>query len=98
ATVMGLSYDWSALSNKVDSMAAQGSTNQTVGLQWGWQIMTQGNRMNPPRLPADTARYVILLSDGLNTQSRYHGDGSNHDTTVDGRMDTVCDNVKADHI
>ncbi|MBV9063377.1 MAG: hypothetical protein JOY77_10695, partial [Alphaproteobacteria bacterium] len=32
ATVMALGYDWNALSSKVDSMQAQGSTNQTIGL------------------------------------------------------------------
>jgi len=38
---------------------------------------------------------MILLSDGLNTQDRWYGDGSNQSTSVDGRMNTVCANVKA---
>ena len=96
ATVMGLSYDWSSLNSKVDSMAAQGSTNQTVGLAWGWQALTQGDPLRAPPLPKHTARYMILLSDGLNTQDRWHGDGANHSTSVDDRMAKVCDNVKAD--
>jgi Flp pilus assembly protein TadG len=95
ATVMGLSYDWASLNSKVDSMAAQGSTNQTVGLAWGWQALAQGDPLHAPALPKDTARYMILLSDGLNTQDRWHGDGADHDTSVDARMTKVCDNVKA---
>src|SRR5262249_1723766 len=38
--VMGLSYDWTALNNKVTSMVANGSTNQAIGLAWGWQSLT----------------------------------------------------------
>jgi hypothetical protein len=76
-------------------MAAQGSTNQTVGLAWGWQALAQGDPLHAPALPKDTARYIILLSDGLNTQDRWHGDGADHDTSVDARMTKVCDNVKA---
>lgn len=95
ATVMALSYDWTALNNKVTSMAAQGSTNQTVGLAWGWQAQTSGVPLSPPPLSADTMQFVIVLSDGLNTQDRFYGDGSTHNTNIDNRMDAVCDNVKA---
>ena len=95
---MGLSYDWPSLNSKVDSMAAQGSTNQTVGLSWGFQALTQGDPLHAPALPKNTARYMILLSDGLNTQDRWHGDGANHDAGVDARMAKVCDNVKADGV
>ena len=63
---------------RVDAMVAGGSTNQTIGLVWGWHAMSQGNPMNPPALPSNTSRYIIILSDGLNTQDRWYGDGSNH--------------------
>src|SRR5207253_1276710 len=33
--LMGLSYAWNALSSKVNSMTANGSTNQAIGLAWG---------------------------------------------------------------
>ncbi len=38
---------------------------------------------------------MILLSDGLNTQDRWYGDGSNQSTQVDGRMSTACTNLKS---
>ena len=95
ATVMGLNYDWSGLSTKVDSMQAAGSTNQTIGLAWGWQAQTAGTPLSPPPLHSDTAQFLVILSDGLNTQDRYYGDGSNQSTSVDGRMSQVCSNAKS---
>ncbi|MBV8799151.1 MAG: pilus assembly protein TadG, partial [Alphaproteobacteria bacterium] len=94
ATVMALGYDWNALSSKVDSMQAQGSTNQTIGLDWGWMAQTHGQPLNPPTLKNDTMQFLIILSDGLNTQDRWYGDGSNQSTSVDARMSKVCNNAK----
>lgn len=95
ATVMGLSYDWSSLSSKVDSMNAAGSTNQPIGLAWGWMAQTSGNPLSPPALHADTQQFLIILSDGLNTQDRWAGDGSNQSTSVDNRMSLVCSHAKS---
>ena len=95
ATVMGLSYDWSGLSTKVDSMQAAGSTNQPIGLAWGWMAQTAGNPMNPPPLHSDTQQFLVILSDGLNTQDRWSGDGSNQATAVDSRMSLVCTHAKS---
>jgi Flp pilus assembly protein TadG len=95
ATVMPLSYDWTALNNKINSMVASGTTNQTIGLTWGWQALTQGDPFNPAPPPKNTAQIIILLSDGLNTQDRWYGDGSNHSTSVDNRMALACANAKA---
>ena len=93
-----LSYDWSALGTEVDAMVAGGSTNQTIGLAWGWHALSQGDPLNAPALPANTARYIIILSDGLNTQDRWYGNGSTQSTSVDNRMSAVCTNAKADGI
>jgi hypothetical protein len=38
---------------------------------------------------------IVLLSDGLNTQNRFAGDGSNQSTAVDNRMALACANAKA---
>jgi Flp pilus assembly protein TadG len=96
--ILGLSYDWTALTAEIDGMVAVGSTNQTIGLVWGWQALTQGLPMSPPTLPDDTSRIIILLSDGLNTQNRWSGNGSDQSTAVDARMALACANAKADGI
>jgi hypothetical protein len=86
--VMGLTYDWTSLGTLVDNMVANGSTNQPIGLAWGWLSLVGGG---PFAVPAFDPTYqykqvIILLSDGLNTQDRWYGDGSATSTAVDGRM------------
>jgi len=61
-----------------------------------------GSPYGAPTVPSDTTRYMIILSDGLNTQDRCYGDGSTENTTADGNIDTreksTCDAAKADGI
>ena len=100
--MMGLSYDWTSMNSLVDAMSPNGSTNQPIGLVWGWQSLVGGG---PLVAPATTNGYtyqkiIILLSDGLNTQDRWYGNGSNVSTSVDGRMlasngTGTCANIKA---
>jgi hypothetical protein len=85
----------------VDGLYPAGSTNQPIGLVWGWQSLVGGGPFTmPAKDPAYTYREVIiLLSDGLNTQDRWYGDGSNLSTQVDGRMwvtggNGTCKNIK----
>ena len=94
--MMGLSYDWTALNSKVDAMAANGSTNQAIGLQWAWQSLTAAPFTIPAMNPSKVYKQVIiLLTDGLNTQDRWYGDGSHTSTQVDARQKILCDNIKA---
>jgi len=90
--LMGLSYDWGALKDKIDSMQPNGNTNQAIGLQWGFQSLTSA----PFTIPAVDANYqyskiIILLTDGLNTQDRWYTSAS----SIDARQRITCDNVKA---
>ena len=99
SALTGLSYDWTALNAVVDSMVPNGSTNQTIGLAWGWQSLTQ----SPFTIPAFSADYkyktiIILLSDGVNTQDRWYGNGSDQSTQVDAREALLCSAVKAANV
>ncbi|HEY0283463.1 MAG TPA: pilus assembly protein TadG-related protein [Rhizomicrobium sp.] len=97
ATILPLGYDWTKLNNKINSMVANGSTNQTIGLAWGLQALTQGAPLSPPALPENTQRVIILLSDGLNTQNRWDSssDFIRANPQVDARMALACANAKA---
>lgn len=95
AALAPLSYNWSSLSSEVSAMTANGSTDQPVGLAWGWMAQTQGDPLDPAALPGGTSQVIIILSDGLNTQDRWYGDGSSQSTQVDARMNQVCANAKA---
>jgi Flp pilus assembly protein TadG len=95
ATVTPLMPDFTKLNANVDLMVAGGGTNQTVGLAHGMQTLTDGAPYSPGALPANTTRYIILLSDGLNTMDRWYGNGSAQSTSVDTRMAAACANAKA---
>jgi Flp pilus assembly protein TadG len=94
AQMMGLSYNWTAMNNLVDSMSPAGSTNQPIGLVWAWQSLVGGG---PLTAPAKDSNYkytdvIILMSDGLNTQNRWDGNGSSVSTDVDKRMYDASNN------
>ena len=91
-SLMGLSNDWTALSNKITAMQPVGNTNQAIGLQMGWQSLTAA----PFTVPAQDPNYkysqvIILLSDGLNTEDRWYSTAS----SIDARQQKTCDNLKA---
>jgi Flp pilus assembly protein TadG len=105
--VIPLTYDWSALNTAVNGMSPNGSTNQPIGVVLGWLSLVGGGPF-PPAPAMDTThytynQYIILLSDGLNTQDRWQGDGSTTNTGVDSRMyykpsgtaTGTCQNAKA---
>ncbi len=96
ATIMPLSYDWTALKAKIDTMVPTGNTNQGIGLAWGWMTLTQSDPFNAP---AKDANYVykdalVILSDGMNTQNRW----TSNTGTIDARQRILCDNAKAANI
>ena len=92
SSLIGLSYDWTALTDKVNAMQPNGNTDQAIGLQMGWQSLTAA----PFTIPAMDPNYkyqqvIILLTDGLNTQDRWYTVQSQIDT----RQQKTCDNIKA---
>jgi Flp pilus assembly protein TadG len=91
SVMMGsLGYNWSALESAVDAMTAGGSTNQTIGLAWGMQALNQGTPLNAPAADPDATNVIILLSDGMNTQNRWDGNGSDQSSAVNDRMELAC--------
>jgi len=92
AALMAQSYDWTALNNKVDAMAAAGNTNQAIGLAWGWQSLTASSPLNAPAKDPSYqySDIIIILSDGINTQDRWYTNAS----SIDNRQRTLCDNIK----
>jgi Flp pilus assembly protein TadG len=92
-SIMPLSYDWTALKAKIDTLVPTGNTNQGIGLAWGWMTLSQTDPFNAP---AKDANYyyrdaLVILSDGLNTQNRWYTDAAQ----IDARQRILCDNAKA---
>jgi Flp pilus assembly protein TadG len=91
AQMMPLSNSWTALNNLVDQMQPNGNTNQTIGLAWAWQALTQGAPLLAPAPTQDTQQVIILLTDGLNTENRF----TQNVPDIDARTQAVCTNIKA---
>jgi Flp pilus assembly protein TadG len=96
--MMGLNYNWTAMSSLVDQMYPNGNTNQPIGLVWAWLSLVGGG---PLTAPAKDSNYtysdvIILMSDGLNTQDRWY----TNEGQIDNRMQDssgagTCANIKA---
>ena len=48
--IMGLSYDWTTMKNVVNNMSPNGSTNQPIGLVWGWLSLVGGGPLTAPAM------------------------------------------------
>jgi Flp pilus assembly protein TadG len=91
--VMGLSYNWSAMTTLVNNMTPGGNTNQAIGLAWGWLSLAGGGPFTVPAMDPNYiySQIIILLTDGLNTQDRWYTDQS----SIDARQTMTCNNIKA---
>lgn len=106
AAVMPLNDNWgdetsidpATLHGRINQMNAVGNTNVTIGLDWAFQMVSptgtlpfsQGAAYNTKNL----TKYVIILTDGDNTQNRF-GDSA---STIDARTSLACTNIKAKDI
>jgi Flp pilus assembly protein TadG len=99
--VMGLNYNWTAMTTLVNNMSPAGNTNQAIGLAWGWLSLVGGG---PFTMPAKDPNYtysdvIILLTDGLNTQDRWYASPplttTQAQTSIDARQRMTCDNIYA---
>lgn len=93
ATITPMSYAWGDLKTQIDAMTPSGNTNQSIGLAWGWQSLSTTN--GPIAAPGKESAYVyqdyiVLLSDGLNTQNRWYTSAS----SIDTRQALLCKKVK----
>lgn len=77
------------------SMQPSGNTNVTVGAAWGANMLSPGTPLSTA-IPAEEnlTRYLILLTDGDNTENRETGSQSQIDT----RTSLACTNAKAQGI
>ena len=97
---MGLSYNWSGMTTLVNNMSPSGGTNQNIGLQLGWMSLAGGGPFTVPAMDPNYTytQIIILLTDGLNTEDRWYGNGSTTSTQVDARQTLTCANIKAANI
>src|SRR6185295_17500992 len=79
---------------KIDAMTPAGNTNVTIGLAWGFQVLSPNEPFNAPAVAPDLDKVIVLMTDGENTKNRWTSTAS----TIDARTQKACDNIKAANI
>lgn len=88
---VSVTEQFNALNAKIDSLFPDGNTNQGIGLAWAWQTLSDGPFNYPPHDPNFVyEKFVVLMSDGANTQNRW----SSNTSTINGRQATLCEAMK----
>ena len=84
------------LLDKITAMQPNGGTNQGIGVFWAWMTHSQAGPFTA--LPKDPnysyIDAVVLLTDGLNTQNRWDGNGTSWQSKVDDREALLCSNMR----
>lgn len=91
ATVQPLATNFTAARAAINAMQPSGNTNITIGLQMGLAVMSSGLPFTQTGSEPDVLRYMILLTDGDNTQNRW----TNSTTSINSRTTLGCNAVKA---
>lgn len=104
SSVVPLMNDKTALVSSVDNLITGGSTYGSVGMAWGYHLITpsapftEGVALNDP----NWSKTVIFMSDGDNnansTYSAYGPNSSITDANIDTKFVTACNNMKAEGI
>jgi hypothetical protein len=96
--VQPLTNDFSALRTAISNMKAGGNTNVTIGVTWGHALLSNQAPFTEavPFDDEDTQKFLIVLTDGENTQDRFDNcSGSTCVSRINTRTKAACDTVKA---
>jgi Flp pilus assembly protein TadG len=91
AAVQPLTINFAPLRTTINAMQPSGNTNLTIGVQMGLAVMSSGVPFSQTGTEPDILRYMIVLTDGDNTQSRYSSSASQ----IDPRSTMACNAVKS---
>src|SRR5262249_18566538 len=70
--LLPLTDDFNAAKQMLEKMKADGKTDLTIGLVWGWHALSAGMPLPEGQPPSkDTEKYIVFLTAGLNTQNRW---------------------------
>jgi Flp pilus assembly protein TadG len=99
ARLQPLTDNWNTLRTAADTMRPSGCTNITIGARFGMAALSPGDPIGGgvPFGTADVDKYMIVLTDGDNTQNRFVNGcgGSGNTADIDTKTKAMCDDIKA---
>lgn len=94
ASVTPLTEDLDSVRVKVASMVPTGATNVTIGLSTGLSTLDPATPLGAKSSnSANVQKFLVLLTDGDNTQNRWGGNGgvgNAYATSIDDRLRAAC--------
>ncbi len=86
--ILPLTSSAAAARDKIDALSPGGNTNTTIGMAWGYNVLTPGNPLGDAAAPASLRpiRVMVFLTDGLNTEDRF----SQPTAAMDKDMRELC--------
>ena len=85
-----LTSNFNTLRARTNAMHANGMTNITLGAQWGYEMLTNNAPFSEASTGSDVERFMILLTDGQNTQDRF---GVWDENRMNGDTQAMCDTI-----
>ncbi len=91
-TIQPLTTDLGMLKDKIEDMTAAGNTNVTIGISWGLAMLSNAAPFTEGAAADDSevAKYLIVLTDGENTQNRF----SSNTNAIDARTKLACKSAR----
>lgn len=95
--IMPLTTDMFAVKSKLASMYPVGNTNIPLGVEFGWHLLDSGEPFTEGAPAGDnlTGKYLILLTDGVQTSSQWGSDGARSVAHGNENLLSLCTNMKA---
>jgi Flp pilus assembly protein TadG len=92
APVVPLTTNFASLNTAIGNMVAEGATNVTIGLAWGQALLSPGAPLTGAAAfgTPEVEKFIIMLTDGKNTQNRWAG----NESQINTRTKAACNSVK----
>ncbi len=99
ASIQPLTDSWGTLRAAVDARTPGGCTNVTMGARFGLAALSPGDILGAAAAPLgdkDTDKYLVILTDGKNTQNRANpGCTDANSPAIDPKTLAMCNDIKA---
>lgn len=100
--VVPLTSNESTINTAINNLGAWGDTYIPAGIAWGWRILSPGVPFDESQFgktDKKVERYMVLMTDGMNTRSPNYPDHWGGDTALANTLTAeLCTNAKADGI
>jgi hypothetical protein len=94
--ILPLTTSASTAKAKISALTPDGNTNTTIGMAWGYNVITAGNPMGSAASTdmVRTIKVIVFLTDGLNTEDRYGLSTVN----IDADMRQLCTSARTNDV